>query len=424
MREKRIRFLPVVLLLLYILAVLCYTVLFRSISLQTAQTEFLWSYRAWFAGNRTIGFEILANIALFVPFGFLFSTYAGKRWAWLSLPAGILLSGLVELLQLTQMRGLFEFDDLLNNSLGAALGWLGWLLLYKNRSEHEAQIVEAVLGTTAVVIAVLACASALSREQKEITPKLYCIQIDTLDVEGDTLTLSGFGLWYGRRAKTASLVLKATDSGERFPLHTVSGLAREDVNAMFADGNDYTACGFTASASGLDQSREYELLARIGWPKALPTGIYLRNGALAYAPEAAFRAPEAAEGPLRELVEAGILRAYIPEADCWVYQLGKTLYWIAGPDFPFEEDGSTYIHYLLWTTQPEKLPPKRLEKGAIHDYRSMNFEKAELTGDFGPYRVMERALPDEYSITAVETGYLQDNAWVWHSYFRPIYYFS
>lgn len=66
---------PIVFLIfaLYLLTVLQFTVLNRSIGLHTAQFELFWSYRAAFAGDFDLGREIIANIAMFLPFGFLSS---------------------------------------------------------------------------------------------------------------------------------------------------------------------------------------------------------------------------------------------------------------------------------------------------------------------------------------------------------------
>ena len=49
------------------------------------------------------------------------------------------------------------------------------------------------------------------------------------------------------------------------------------------------------------------------------------------------------------------------------------------------------------------------------------FEKYELEGDFGEYRVSCREIPEEYSITAILTGYYKNKKWIWSSYFRPVY---
>ena len=102
---------------LYLLTVLYFTVLSRSIGLHTAQFELFWSYKKWFAGDFDLGREIIANIAMFLPFGFLSScllqTYGrlNRRTVIIIAVAGLAASLTIETLQLVFMRGLFEWDD-------------------------------------------------------------------------------------------------------------------------------------------------------------------------------------------------------------------------------------------------------------------------------------------------------------------------
>ena len=55
---------------------------------------------------------------LFIPIGVL----AGWLWKWKGLLVAAGLSLLVEVLQLITSRGLLEFDDVLHNMIGAAVG--------------------------------------------------------------------------------------------------------------------------------------------------------------------------------------------------------------------------------------------------------------------------------------------------------------
>ena len=61
-------FLPI-----YIFTVLWFTVLSRPTGYHVAQLELFWSYKRWLAGDMNLGIEIMANIAMFVPYGFLMS---------------------------------------------------------------------------------------------------------------------------------------------------------------------------------------------------------------------------------------------------------------------------------------------------------------------------------------------------------------
>ena len=71
----------------------------------------------WSYGVKSLRMEILLNIILFIPVGLL-----SPRWKTVGLAAGY--SMLIELAQLVSFRGLFEFDDVIHNALGTAIGVL------------------------------------------------------------------------------------------------------------------------------------------------------------------------------------------------------------------------------------------------------------------------------------------------------------
>ena len=75
--------------------------------------------------------QIFLNILLFIPFGFMLSCYIYKYHRSQHLFLSILLSGLfvsisVELLQYITSRGFTEIDDVINNTVGAMIGWLAY----------------------------------------------------------------------------------------------------------------------------------------------------------------------------------------------------------------------------------------------------------------------------------------------------------
>ena len=71
---------------------------------------------------------MLLNILLFVPFGYLLpSLFPSKRW-WQVILLGLVFSLTIELLQLITRLGYADVDDLINNTLGAAIGFLSYKL--------------------------------------------------------------------------------------------------------------------------------------------------------------------------------------------------------------------------------------------------------------------------------------------------------
>ena len=63
--------------------------------------------------------QIISNIPLFIPFGVI----AGYIWKWKSILLAAGFSSVIELVQLMSRRGLFEFDDIIHNTIGTAIGF-------------------------------------------------------------------------------------------------------------------------------------------------------------------------------------------------------------------------------------------------------------------------------------------------------------
>lgn len=88
-----------------------------------------WSYLEW----EEEGVQILANVAVFVPLGLLL----GLQIGWRAVPVGAGFSILIELLQLVTHRGMFEFDDMIHNTLGTLLGAALAALLLRRRGKRR-----------------------------------------------------------------------------------------------------------------------------------------------------------------------------------------------------------------------------------------------------------------------------------------------
>jgi len=95
------------------------------------ELSFLWEYRLAFQftedgvaiQSKRWALQIFNNMILFIPAGVLYREAAKKR-SWkkaILLGAGISLS--IELAQLIFKLGLFEFDDILNNTIGMIAGY-------------------------------------------------------------------------------------------------------------------------------------------------------------------------------------------------------------------------------------------------------------------------------------------------------------
>lgn len=94
---------------------LCITILARGLSTDIHyQPKLFWSWHDW---DNQRG-QILANILMFIPVGFLL----GRRIGWWSIPFAAGVSVVIEFLQRATGRGLMEYDDVIHNTFGTVIG--------------------------------------------------------------------------------------------------------------------------------------------------------------------------------------------------------------------------------------------------------------------------------------------------------------
>ena len=99
----------------YSFLILVETILIReSFYGEHIKLEPFWSWRVF----ETQRDQIMANIIMFIPVGLI----SGWLWKWRGILLGVGLSVMIEVLQLMSRRGLCEFDDVMHNSLGTAIG--------------------------------------------------------------------------------------------------------------------------------------------------------------------------------------------------------------------------------------------------------------------------------------------------------------
>ena len=130
---RLLRLINYLLLTVYLFANLYLTILSRPARLyhHMELTPF-WSYAS--AVNRPdLREEILLNIILYIPLGYLtHHAFPHLKW-WMVVLAGFLLSGITESVQLFFKLGLCEVDDLISNTLGTVIG-VGLYRGYKHLS--------------------------------------------------------------------------------------------------------------------------------------------------------------------------------------------------------------------------------------------------------------------------------------------------
>lgn len=421
----------------YLFTVLWYTAGIREVGYYPKKTGLFWSYRLWFDGDISYAYTILANIAMFVPFGFLlaalFKHLRGKTLLLIFL-LSLAFSSCIETLQLTLIRGCFEFDDIVNNVAGALLGAVIYRLLTRFLPE---KLLRGVLIGAGGGIA-LFCLCLIGYLGNEATGTVrplsqgLCFQVEDAAVEEDRFELTGVCFWYEQGPQDFTIMLQSTQTGKRSPMRTQYGLSHPDVSAYFH--RDDLAAGFSASCQGIQAGEEYEILLDFGLLRVIPTHVYLtlaqqesdteaRRVHIHYVPDAVFQPLEMEGTDLEDIVKNGALRIYRPDFQIYVYWYENKLYWIADEGYYFEEDGSTRLEIALRTTEPEKVPENVWRSDLQCALFGIRFEENELSGNFGRYRVCAREMPQEYTITSVKTGYYAKR-WVWEDSFWPVFNFS
>ena len=78
--------------------------------------------------------NIILNILLFIPFGYLLPTLFPRLRSWHVILLGLAFSLCIELLQLLTRLGYADVDDLINNTFGAAIGFLCYKLVLKDKA--------------------------------------------------------------------------------------------------------------------------------------------------------------------------------------------------------------------------------------------------------------------------------------------------
>ncbi|MBQ7921433.1 MAG: VanZ family protein [Clostridia bacterium] len=140
-----------VLLVGYVVVVLYATILRLHSGARDMNLHLFRGWReAWNGFTTQLWLNVLLNVAMFVPLGILLPllTKNYRRW-YLVLAEGFGTSLVIEIIQYITARGLFDVDDLFNNTLGAMIGY-GVLMVCLSLFGKEKKSVSRILGYAAV----------------------------------------------------------------------------------------------------------------------------------------------------------------------------------------------------------------------------------------------------------------------------------
>ena len=196
----------------------------RTHSEMQMELSFLWEYRLALGGQVSWLLQILNNILLFVPMGVLYGAVGtlGRREKYLKcryvLCTGAVISLIIEILQLVLRLGLFEFDDILNNTLGMLLGYGLWKQSLKLKKADEVVLTEYNMHADSSLKITLGLVSDLHEHSpKKVLELLRSNQPDLIMVPGDIFERHGRskdtyrGYKEGRIEKMLRLALMKVD---------------------------------------------------------------------------------------------------------------------------------------------------------------------------------------------------------------------
>lgn len=129
----------------YLIVVVGATLLSRGDGYREVCLSPFYSYReAWRSQSAIEWRNLILNICLFMPWGFLLPLWGGRfrRLFWI-VGSGLFASVLIEGIQFVCKRGVVEFDDVFNNTLGTLIGYglaIALLELFFTKERHISRI--------------------------------------------------------------------------------------------------------------------------------------------------------------------------------------------------------------------------------------------------------------------------------------------
>lgn len=169
------------------LAVVLYATTFRASFGHRAYNLHL--FRAWREAWNNFSVKnwanVLLNIALFGPLGFLLPLMGWKFRKWyVTIPTGFAFSLAIELFQLIMGRGVCDVDDLFCNSLGAAIGYFIIMTILSLRNKKGKRVKPVLAYGSLSLICVMAVCSVFAAYHMQEYGKLPNAAAFTTDTSG------------------------------------------------------------------------------------------------------------------------------------------------------------------------------------------------------------------------------------------------
>ena len=132
---------------------------------------------------------IILNILMFVPIGFMLPLLFKKcECYYITYLTGFSISIFIEILQIISKRGIFEIDDIINNTLGCVIGYgivMILMALFKRSKKHKAFVITSY--QIPLILSIIFISMAFIKYDKQELGNLditnsYKINMSTIDV--------------------------------------------------------------------------------------------------------------------------------------------------------------------------------------------------------------------------------------------------
>jgi len=100
-------------------------------------------------------YNVLGNIALFMPFGYIIASYVKPKKIWTNMLVAIVVSSTIEIVQLNIGRS-FDIDDIILNTLGCIFGFLLYIA-FKAITKHLPNFLKSDWFNNLICIIISAC---------------------------------------------------------------------------------------------------------------------------------------------------------------------------------------------------------------------------------------------------------------------------
>lgn len=355
------------------------------------------SYYKAITGNALILRQVILNVALFIPYGWLTCStiYCHQKRRLLIVVVIIMLatSILVESLQYITYRGQFDVDDLISNTVGGTIGIIIFLLGIMHGIKMRPQMIISLI---LILVGFAGYIYTVKTKVRKDYTQLFDFRISSISQSSEMLEFKGTCRMYERDTPSYSITLVQDNFfGSRYEAEV------EEINNHL----------FEARVP-IRMNSKYEVLISFdGYPQ-MSTGIWLRvddSVEIEYIP-GDVKCPES-------VPQGAILKAYSEQYDTYVFEVDDKILWLIGKE---DLGNNNEIIFHIYTDESERLPEKRIQYG--FDNRGFRVKKDEMQRNeierIGRYRAFIQEIPTEYHITAIFVGINIDGIIVWHKGFR------